>query len=41
MKKMNVIWGMVLCWLIMVTSVVEELVAFNFCIRATYKDYLQ
>jgi len=41
MKKVNFFWGMVLCWLIKVTSVVEELADFNFCIQAAYKDYLQ
>jgi hypothetical protein len=41
MMEINVFWGMVLCWQIIVTSVVEELAAFNFCIQAAYKDYLQ
>jgi len=41
MMKINVFWGMALFWLIIVTSVVEELVAFNFCMQAAYKDYLQ
>jgi len=41
MKKINAFWGIVLCWLIIVISVVEELAAFNFCIQAAYKDYLQ
>jgi hypothetical protein len=41
MVKINVFWGMVLWWLIIVTSVVEELADFNFCIQAAFKDYLQ
>jgi hypothetical protein len=34
MKKINVFWGMMLCWLMIITSAVEELDAFNFCIQA-------